>query len=163
MLWRTRNVRRARSRARAPHGRVVVALDKALDVRAPVRDVFGAARVERLPEIVPHLQEARPVAVDRHHWVMTDGADGPIEWDTVITRFGANQVIAWETPPGSVVRHTGQLAFRPNPDGGTRVSVSLSYVLPPGPFGERVASLLRSDELDDALRRWRTRLESRPA
>jgi uncharacterized membrane protein len=142
-------------------GRIVIVLEKALDVRAPVRDIFAAAAIERLPEVVPHLREARSVAVDRHHWIMDDPPEPAIEWDTVITRFGANQVIGWETPPGSVIRHIGRIALRPNPDGSTRVSLDLSFVLPPGPFGQRVAALLRSEDVDEGLRHWRARLEGR--
>ena len=158
MFWRHRNGHAALRRARAGRGRLVIALEKALDVRAPLRDVFSACgRVERLPELLPHVREARSVAGDdHHHWVMDDAS---VEWDTVVTRFGPNQILAWETPPGSVVRHSGRLEFRPNADGSTRVSVDVSYVLPPGEFGERVAALVGSEELEQALRRWRSRME----
>ena len=158
--WRRGEGHGAARRARAPRGRIVITLEKALDVRAPLREVFDSCgRVERLPGILPHLREARPVAEDHHHWVLDESAGGPIEWDTVVTRFGTNQVLAWETSPGSVVRHAGRVVFRPNSDGSTRVRVDVSYVLPPGPFGERVASLVGSDELENALRRWRSRIE----
>jgi uncharacterized membrane protein len=159
-MWRRRNGGTAAPR-RAAGGRIVIDLEKALDVRAPLREVFDAGgHVERLPEVLPHLREVRSVAGDHHHWVMDEAAGAPVEWDTVVTRFGTNQVLAWETPPGSVVRHSGHLVFRPNADGSTRVSVGVSYVLPPGPFGERVAALVGSQELEDALRRWRARIES---
>jgi uncharacterized membrane protein len=160
-LWHRRRDRDgAPPSGRPVRGRIVIALEKALDVRAPLRTVFDACgRVERLPDILPHVREARPIAGDHHHWVL-DEAEGPaIEWDTVVTRFGSNQVLAWETAPGSVIRHAGRLAFRPNADGSTRVSVDVSYVLPPGPFGERVAALVSGQELEDALRRWRARME----
>lgn len=151
--------------ARRPHwggGRIVRTIDKALDVRAPVREVFGVlAHLQSLPQILPRLREAREVAIDRHHWVMAGPSDRPLEWDTVITRFGASQLVAWETPPGSLVRHTGRISVRPNRDGSTRVSLRLSFVLPPGPFGEEVASLLRADDVDETLRRWRASIEGR--
>jgi len=160
MLWRRREGQPADRHARWPRGRIVINLEKALDVRAPLRDVFDACgRVERLPGLLPHVREARVVAEDHHHWVIDEPTNGTIEWDTVVTRFGTNQVLAWETPPGSVVRHTGRLVFRSNEDGSTRLRVDVSYVLPPGPFGERVASLVGSQELEDALRRWRSRIE----
>lgn len=164
-LWRRGNGHTAPAGSRATRGRIVITLEKALDVRAPLREVFDACgRVERLPELLPHVREARPVAGgDHHHWVMDEAAGTPIEWDTVVTRFGTNQVLAWETPPGSVVRHSGRLVFRPNTDGTTRMSVGVSYVLPPGPFGERVAALVGSDELEGALRRWRARMEHHQA
>ena len=140
----------------------MIALEKVIDIRAPLREVFGAcARIERLAEVLPHVREAHAVAGDHHHWVL-DGPPGPsLEWDTVVTRFGSNRVIAWETVPGSVLRHAGHLAFRPNPDGSTRVTLALSYVLPPGAFGERVASLVRNEEVEASLRRWRARLEGK--
>jgi uncharacterized membrane protein len=147
-------------RPRRPGGRIAVTVDKALDVRAPLRQVFGAgARVENLPRFVPHLREVREVGIDRHHWTMGEPAEYPIEWDTRITRFGGNQIVAWESLPGSVIKHDGSLRFRPNRDGGTRVGLHLSYVLPPGPFGERAAALARADGIDEALRRWKGSLE----
>src|SRR5262245_3902433 len=121
MLWR-RGPGHTTIRRRVPRGRIVITLEKALDVRAPVRAVFEACgRVERLPGLLPHVREARVVAEDHHHWVMDESVGDPIEWDTVVTRFGTNQVLAWETPPGSVVRHAGRLVFRENADGSTRV------------------------------------------
>jgi uncharacterized membrane protein len=161
-LWRHEG-RNAMRPARPVRGRIAIALEKVLDVRAPLREVFAACgRIERLPDVLPGVREARAVAGDHHHWVM-DGADAAIEWDTVVTRFGSNRVIAWETVPGSVLRHAGHLAFRPNPDGSTRITVGLSYVLPPGPFGERVATLVTDEALDGSLRRWRARLERPPS
>ncbi len=149
-------------RARTAGGRIVISVEKALDVRAPLRDVFGAvARVENLPQILPHLREVREVAVDRHHWVVAEPDSAPIEWDTVMTKFGANQIVAWESPPGSLVRHSGCATFRSNADHSTRVNIKLSYVLPPGSFGERAASLLGANEVDEALRRWKLRIEDR--
>src|SRR5437763_17172977 len=98
MLWRRRSGHARDGRSRPVRGRIVIALEKALDVRAPLRAVFDACgRVDQLPELLPHLREARPVAGDRHHWVMDGSAGSPLEWDTVVTRFGTNQVIAWET------------------------------------------------------------------
>ena len=147
--------------SRPVRGRILIAIEKAIDVRAPLRDVFGACgRIDHLSQVLPHVREARPVAGDHHHWVMDDEAGPPIEWDTVVTRFGSNRVIAWETVAGSVVRHGGQLAFRPNGDGSTRVTLGLSYALPPGQFGERVAALVTSEEVETALRRWRARMEA---
>jgi uncharacterized membrane protein len=161
-LWRHRDHDAMRP-SRPARGRIVVAIDKAIDIRAPLREVFGACgRVDLLPDILPHVREARPVAGDHHHWVMDGEAGPPIEWDTVVTRFGSNRVIAWETVPGSVLRHAGHFAFRPNLDGSTRVTVGLSYVLPPGRFGERVATLITSDAVEAALRRWRARMEVEP-
>ena len=157
-LWRSREAVRPPHRVR---GRIAIVQEKVIDVRAPVREVFArCGSIERLREVLPHVREARPVAGDHHHWVM-DGTDGPpLEWDTVVTRFGSNRVIAWETVPGSVLRHAGQLALRQNPDGSTRVTIGLSYVLPPGQFGERVASLINDEDLVTSLRHWRTALET---
>jgi len=159
MLWRRHRTPRTRHAAR---GRIEIAIEKALDVSAPLRRVFGACSgVERLPELMPHLREARPVAVDHHHWTMDDTAGPPIEWDTVVTKYGCDRCIEWETAPGSVIRHSGRLTFRRNDDGSTRVTVGLSYVLPPGHFGERVAALVGAEDLDESLRSWRARVEGR--
>lgn len=162
-LWRHHGHDTGRM-SRPVRGRLTITLEKVIDVRAPLREVFATCgRVEHLPEILPHLREARPVAGDHHHWIMESESGSSIEWDTVVTRFGSNRVIAWETVPGSVLRHAGQFTLRPNSDGSTRIIVGLKYVLPPGQYGDRVAELVTGEELEGALRRWRARLEGQPA
>jgi len=157
--WR-RRTRPAASRPRRPGGRIVVCIEKALDVRAPLRDVFSVwGRMENLSRLVPNVREVREVAVDRHRWTMGSTPETWAEWDTRITHFGVNRVLAWETLPGSVVRQAGSVRVRPNSDGGTRVALCLNYVLPPGPFGEQVAALARADSIDEALRAWKASFE----
>jgi len=159
--WRRRRtVKEPKAASRHPGGRIVVRVDKALDVRLPVVDVFAVwGHLENLPRFIPHLQDVRQVAIDRHRWTMGPPSEAPVEWDTRITRFGANRVIAWETMPGSVVRQLGSIGFRPNTDGSTRLSVGLTYVLPPGPFGTQLAALARAEGLDDVLRGWKASAE----
>ena len=146
----------AARRPRRRGGLTVVAVDKAIDVRVPPAEAFAAwGRIENLPRFVPHVREVRETAVDRHHWIVGAASAPPIEWDTRITRFGSNRVVAWETLPGTIVRHAGSIHFRPNADRGTRVALRLSYVVPPGPFGEQVAAMVQTDDIDQAVRRWK--------
>src|SRR5215510_1068575 len=118
-------------RPRRRGGVTTVAVDKAIDLRVPVGKVFAVwGHLENLPRFVPHVREVREIASDRHHWIVGNASGQPIEWDTRITRFGSNRVVAWETVPGTVIRHDGSIQLRPNADHGTRVALRLSYVIP---------------------------------
>ena len=156
-----RAARVVRSRRRAG-GLTTIIVDKGLDVPLSIPEAFAVwGRLDNLPRFVPHVRAVREVAVDRHRWELGRPGEPSIELDTRITRFGSLRVVAWETMPGSVVKHTGSIRLRPGAAaaGRVRVALRLSYVLPPSPFGDQVAALVQADGIDDALRGWKASLE----
>jgi uncharacterized membrane protein len=128
-------------------GRRLIDIQKTINVAAPVERVFEFwSRYEDFPRFMAHVRAVKPeVGTTRSHWVVAGPAGVSITWDTVITQFVPNQIVAWETVPGSLVAHAGSVRFEPNPDGGTRLTVRMSYHPPGGALGHVVATLFGSD------------------
>ena len=73
------------------------------------------------------------------------------------------ELIEWRSISDSDVRHTGAVRFVQTSDGGTRLSVHLSYLPPAGAFGHAVATLFGADpksEMDADLMRMKSMIES---
>jgi uncharacterized membrane protein len=150
-------------------GRRAVTLQKAINVVAPVEEVFAwLTDWERWPEWMSHVQEVsargeRGVQGERTHWVVDGPAGTTVSWDAVTTRFVPQELVAWKTVEGSPVAHSGVMRFSRNEDGSTRVDIQMSYNPVLGAAGHAVASALRRDpkqQLDDDLARLKTAIET---
>jgi len=142
----------------------LLCIQKTITVDAPVERVFSFwSNYENFPRFMAHVREVKSIAGTRHsHWVVAGPAGVPITWDTELTQFVPNELIAWESVPGSLVSHSGWVRFEPNPDGGTRLDIRLSYTPPGGALGHAVATLFGSDPksaLDDDLMRFKSLIE----
>jgi uncharacterized membrane protein len=146
------------------------ATDKELTRLVGLRHGKGAVRVQKTisiavendPDFMSHVREVRDLGGGRTHWVVDGPAGTAVEWDAVTRNLIPNELIAWESIEGSDVAHRGEVRFEPA-DGGTRVTVQMSYTPPAGVAGHAAASLLGADpksELDDDLSRVKTALET---
>ena len=89
-------------------------------------------------------------------------AGSSFEFQSHITRDVPNESIAWETVPDSQIHHNGVVRFEQNWDGGTRVTVQMTYMPPAGVIGHKVAELFGVDPrqaLQDDLMRLKALLE----
>ena len=141
-------------------GRRAVDLQKTIHVNAPVSTVFDFwANFDNFPHFMTHVREVRQTSIEgQSHWTVAGLANVPIEFDAVITRFAANQLIAWKTVEGAPVAHAGVVRFEPDGQ-GTRVHIRFSYNPPAG----AIASLLGEDPksmMDDDLARMKTLIET---
>ncbi|HHX66286.1 MAG TPA: DUF2892 domain-containing protein [Chloroflexi bacterium] len=106
-----------------------------ITINRPVDDVYYNWRnLRNLPRIMSHLQSVTPEEDGRSHWVVR--APGPIpvtmEWDAEIVEERENELLRWQSRPGSDVDAYGELRFREAPGGrGTELELELSYD-PPG-------------------------------
>jgi uncharacterized membrane protein len=146
-------------------GRRAVDIQKTIDIKAPVGRVFELWRdYENFPAFMTHIREIRPTAVPgQSHWTVNGPGALPVEFDTVVTEFIPDELIAWKTVEGSSVQHAGLIRFQPNRDGSTRVHIRMSYNPPGGAVGHAVAALVGADaraRLDDDLLRFKTFIET---
>lgn len=143
--------------------RRTVDFHKAINVDASVEEVYKFwSRFENFPRFMSHVKEIHDNGNGRSHWVVAGPAGTPVEFDAIITRQVPNQIIAWKTLPGQPVEHSGTVRFDPNPQGGARISVRMSYNPPAGAVGHMVASLFGADPkraMDEDLARLKTLLE----
>jgi uncharacterized membrane protein len=144
-------------------GRRAVVIQKAIDVNAPVSDVFDFwSHYENFPRFMSRVREVRRTADGRSRWSVVGPGGVPVEWETEETLRETDRLIAWKTIPGAPVAHSGIVRFEPNAMGGTRIQIRLSYNPPAGALGHGVAALLGSDPkraMDEDLVRFKSLLE----
>jgi uncharacterized membrane protein len=145
-------------------GRRGIDIQKAINIAAPIDNVFAFfTNYENFPRFMSHVREVRDTGDGRSHWVVDGPAGVPVEWDAVVTKLEPNEVLAWKSVPGSVIRSAGIIRFAQNEDGTTRVDLKMTYNPPAGAIGHAASKLLRADpkkQLDDDLARAKTFLET---
>jgi uncharacterized membrane protein len=145
-------------------GRRGIDVQKAININAPLDAVFGFfTNYENFPRFMSHVREVRDAGENRSHWVVDGPAGVPVEWDAVITRLEPNEVLAWKSVPGSIIKSAGIMRFAQNDDGTTRLDLKMTYNPPAGAIGHAASKILRADpkkQLDDDLARAKTFLET---
>jgi uncharacterized membrane protein len=139
-------------------------VQKTINIQAPVEQVYTFwSSFTNFPEFMAHVRDVQDLGGGRSHWTVAGPAGIPVEWEARITEQIPNELIAWTSEPGQVVRSTGQVSFEPNPDGSTRLHIRLSYNPPAGALGHAVATLFGADPkqtMDEDLMRLKSLLEN---
>lgn len=145
-------------------GRGAVTIDKSINVDAPPDVVYALwSNFENFPQFMTNVLEVTNISDDLSHWKVAGPAGVPVEWDAEITRVVPEQMIAWKSVEGSAVANAGYVLFEPNDQGGTEVTVRISYNPPAGAVGHAVAKIFGADpktEIDQDLMRMKTLLET---
>lgn len=140
-----------------------VHIDKAIHIAAPIEEVFGFwSNLSNLPKFMTHLKEVRDLGNGRTHWIAAGPGGVSIPWDAEITEFRKDELLAWRSVPGAQIGSAGVVRFDREPDGGTRITVRMSYWPPAGLIGHGLAVLIGLDpksELNDDLARFKTLIE----
>jgi uncharacterized membrane protein len=145
-------------------GRRGVDIQKTINVAAPLEKVFQFwEHPENFPHFMKHVREVRKIGDGRYRWTVDGPAGVPVEWETIVTRYEPNKLIAWKSLPGFTIRQAGMVHFSGNADGTTSVDIKLSYNPPAGLIGHAIAEILGVDpksEMDDDLIRMKTFIET---
>jgi uncharacterized membrane protein len=156
---------------RPQHARLALAGERGVHVReairleVPVAEVYRFwRRLENLPRFMQHLDRVTESADGTSHWVAAGPAGIAVEWDARIINEVDNQVLAWESLPGSDIVTAGSVNFDTARAGrSTQLSVHLQYAPPAGKTGAFVASLFGrepSQTIREDLRRFKQLLEA---
>jgi uncharacterized membrane protein len=134
-------------------------------VNAPAEKAYALWRnVDNLPRFMAHLKSVRMLNERQSEWVAAGPMDREIRWQAEITEDIQNQRIAWRSLPGSDIRASGSVEFRPDRQKrGTFVTAEVRYSSPAGFFGRGLASLLGKHPgfmVREDLRRFKALLES---
>jgi uncharacterized membrane protein len=144
-------------------GTRTIDLNKSIHILAPIEEVYAFwSRFANFPKFMSHLKEVRDLGDGRSHWVAEGPAGVSISWDAEITDMKKNERLAWKSVSGSTVDTGGVVRFTPAKDGGTQVSICMSYTPPAGFLGHSLAWLFGADpkrEMDDDLMRLKSLLE----
>jgi len=117
-----------------------------------------------LPRFMNNLLSVEALDEGRSHWRAQVPAGTVVEWDAEVTEDKANEMIAWQSLPGSDIENWGRVWFTPAPrDRGTEVRIELEYRAPGGKLGAVAARLLGREpgqELQDDLRTFKQVMET---
>jgi uncharacterized membrane protein len=144
-------------------GRRAIDIQKTITIHAPLETVFEfLSDYQNFPRFMRNVRSVEPRAGGQTHWVVAGPASTEVQWDSVITQFIPNELIAWRTVKGSPIGHGGIIRFERFED-GSRVHMRMSYNPPAGALGHAVAKLLGADpktELDEDLMRLKMTIET---
>lgn len=145
-------------------GRRAVDIMKSINVDAPVDVVYALwANFDHFPEFMSNVLEVRRGEGDMSHWKVRGPAGTTVEWDAEITKMIPNEMIAWKSTEDATVANAGYVLFEPNDQGGTEVTVRLSYNPPAGALGHAIAKAFGADprsEMDQDLMRMKSMIET---
>lgn len=145
--------------------------DPSIDVRAtltidrPPREVFDAWRdLERLPEILRHLETVEQLGDGRSRWVARTPLGTTVEWRAEVVEERPGELLRWRSLEGSEVEQEGSLEMRPwRSDDATVLVLHLRAAHRRGAPTGPAATLLRpalAREIEEDLRRFKSRMEA---
>ena len=141
-----------------------VMAQKTININAPVERVYEFfARSQDFPHFMTNVREVRQTGTGRSRWTVAGPMGLPIKWTAQITENIPNQRIRWETMPGSLVKSSGTIQFRPTDNGATQVEIKLLYNPIAGAMGHALAKFFGADpksEMDSDLLRMKTMIET---
>jgi len=139
-----------------------IRVQKTININAPIDEVYRFwHNFENFPLFMDHVKEITEQN-GISSWKVAGPAGSSMEFQSHITRDVPNESIAWETIPDSQIHHAGVVHFEQNWDGGTRVTVQMTYMPPAGVVGHKVAELFGVDPrqaMQDDLSRLKVLLE----
>lgn len=129
---------------------------RTLIVNAPVDRVYQWwARMENLPQVLPHVREVKRTGPFTTHWLAEDREGLPVEWDATIVQDLPQRSLEWESRVGPLP-HRGHVVFEALAGNRTRLHLTLTETgaTPRG-------SGLLIEDLDAGLARFREVIEAR--
>lgn len=118
----TRQLLRVGAARRRVHLRTTIEIDR------PVHEVFDFCRdFENFPRVVQSLRSIKDFQDGRSCWEVISPSGEVLSWNSQVTKYVPNVVIAWRSVPGSVVDCNGLIRFSPSARGGTRLRVEVDY------------------------------------
>lgn len=149
--------------------RKIIRVNKTIQIPAPVEQVYDFwSNYTNFPSFMSHIREITDTGNGKSHWVVDGPAGTSIEWDAVTTDNVPNELIAWESVPGAMVKNMGEVRFQRVNENTTQVNVRMYYNPPAGAVGHAVAELFGADPksaMDDDLNTMKSILaggQSRP-
>ncbi|MCY0912564.1 SRPBCC family protein [Massilia antarctica] len=140
-------------------------IDKTIRIEAAPEQVYELwANYDNFPRFMANVIAVRELGQCRSHWVVRGAAGSEFELDAVLTEQVRPRRLAWRSAPGAEVEQSGAVRFEPS-QGGTLVTVRLSYRPPAGALGKAVATLFGANpeqELEEDLNRMKHLLEDGP-
>ncbi|MCO6148446.1 SRPBCC family protein [Flavobacterium sp. NRK1] len=128
-----------------------VGITTSYTINKPVEEVYKAWRqLSNLPQFMKHLSSVEVIDEQTSKWkARIPGGIGTLSWKAEILSDKPNELLTWQSLPGSTVHNAGKVAFISN-GATTDIEVSIAYHAPLGKAGEAVAKLFTS-KFEDML------------
>src|SRR3954465_3871126 len=144
---------------------VPVVAQKTFTIDKPAAEIFQFLRTpENFPKIMENIESVRVISTNRMQWVSKRKMGKRYEWESQITELRDNELIAWQTVPGSGIDAVGSIRLSPAPAGrGTEVRLHLTYRPPLGKVGQAIALVFGEDaeqHIRESLRHLKQLLET---
>jgi uncharacterized membrane protein len=146
-----------------------VKVEQSIIIRRPADELFSFwEKLENLPKFMSHLKSVHRFAdgqsSKRSHWVATTLAGLKVEWDAEIINEHENELISWQSLPGSEVDCAGSVRFRELENGdATEIKVNLKYDPPGGKATIVLSRLFKKDaasEIEEDLSHFKQIMET---
>ena len=123
-----------------------VNIKTSLVVGRPRHEVYAFWRnLKNLPLFMKHLESVEEVDNRISKWKANiPGGFGNLQWEAEITKERENEILGWNSLPGSTIENAGKVVFEDAGTNSTRVRVVISYHAPLGAAGETVARLFNA-------------------
>ena len=144
---------------------VGIGLERSVVINRSREELFAFWRhLPNLARVMRHVERIDLLDEQRSHWEILTPRGRRLSWDALIINEHPNEMLAWESLPGTDVENAGSVRFEPDPHGvGTVVKVKLEYNPPGGLLGRMGAMLLGETvgrELEEDLRQFKQFMES---
>jgi uncharacterized membrane protein len=142
-----------------------IRIEERIVVRRTAAELFRLWRdLATMGRVFRHVDRVECLSSHRSHWVVRGPVGTTFEWDAEIINEVENQLIGWQSLPGSDVDCSGSVHFDPVGDGSeTEVHVVLRYDPPGSMLGAVIASALGADParaVADDLARFKRQVEA---
>lgn len=123
-----------------------VKVEKTITINRPVAEVYAYWRqLENLPQFMKHLISVTELDNSKSHWVAQTPVGQTVEWDAQIIEDKRDEVISWQSLPGSELENAGSVRFSEAVAGrGTVLRVLLKYAPAGGKLGKLFAKFFKT-------------------
>jgi uncharacterized membrane protein len=120
---------------------------RTVTINRPRHEVYGFWRAfANLPRFLENVKSIEVLDSKRSRWVVIGPGETDLGFDATITEDRPNELIAWQSDPGTFVRNSGRIVFRDGPNGrGTEVEATIAYDPPGGEVGRLMAKLFQRE------------------
>ena len=143
--------------------RRAIRFQKTMTIHAPIKRVFEFwSNPENFAKVMEHVNEVKRTGENQFRWTVTGPAGSSITWNSRVTQSVPNQLLAWRSDAGSLIRSGGIVRFQSTENNGTRIHLLMSYNPPAGAVGHALATLFGigpKSVLDEDLVRMKSLFE----
>jgi uncharacterized membrane protein len=122
-----------------------LSVKRSVTVNRPIEEVYAFwQNFENLPQFMKHLDRVQNTGEGTSRWTAGSAQGTSVQWDVELMESQPNKLLSWRTVGVSDITGHGRVEFLPAPGGrGTEVRANISYQVPGGAVGKRLATIFR--------------------